>query len=220
MFCKNCGAAIEEGQTSCPVCGTAVPSESERSVSAQYAYPPATALPMKWYKFLINFMLFFSAALNAIDGVQFIIGDQYYKDGPIDVAKAIYSQFGALKTVDVVAGIVLIAFALFTLYTRSRLAGYCKNGPKMLLLLYILGFAYTVLYAAAVDNACKLRCFAEHCRFPADGRRYRAYDCRGRRRNVRDKSGVFQKPQAPVRVLSVTQKCYKTYKPRGAERVL
>ena len=150
MFCKNCGASIEEGQTSCPVCGTAVPSESERSVSAQYAYPPATALPMKWYKFLINFMLFFSAALNAISGVQLIIGDQY-RDGNVDMSGLVYSQFGALKTVDVVAGIVLIAFALFTLYTRSRLAGYCKNGPKMLLLLYILGFAYTVLYAAAVD---------------------------------------------------------------------
>lgn len=149
MFCKNCGAAIEKGQTNCPVCGTAVPSESERSVSAQYAYPPATALPMKWYKFLINFMLFFSAALNAISGVQLIIGDQY-RDGNVDMSGLVYSQFGALKTVDVVAGIVLIAFALFTLYTRSRLAGYCKNGPKMLLLLYILGFAYTVLYAAAV----------------------------------------------------------------------
>lgn len=150
MFCKNCGAAIEEGQTSCPVCGTAVPSESERAVSVQYAYPPATALPMKWYKFLINFMLFFSAALNAISGVQLIIGDQY-RDGNVDMSGLVYSQFGALKTVDVVAGIVLIAFALFTLYTRSRLAGYCKNGPKMLLLLYILGFAYTVLYVAAVD---------------------------------------------------------------------
>lgn len=150
MFCKNCGAAIEKGQTSCPVCGTAVPSESERSVSAQYAYPPATALPMKWYKFLINFMLFFSAALNAISGVQLIIGDQY-RDGNVDMSGLVYSQFGALKTVDVVAGIVLIAFALFTLYVRSRLAGYCKNGPKMLLLMYILGFAYTVLYAAAVD---------------------------------------------------------------------
>lgn len=150
MFCKNCGAAIEEGQTSCPVCGTAVPSESERAATAQYAYPPATALPMKWYKFLINFMLFFSAALNAISGVQLIIGDQY-RDGNVDMSGLVYSQFGALKTVDVVAGIVLIAFALFTLYTRSRLAGYCKNGPKMLLLLYILGFAYTVLYAAAVD---------------------------------------------------------------------
>lgn len=150
MFCKNCGAAIEKGQTSCPVCGTAVPSESERSVSAQYAYPPATALPMKWYKFLINFMLFFSAVLNAISGVQLIIGDQY-RDGNVDMSGLVYSQFGALKTVDVVAGIVLIAFALFTLYVRSRLAGYCKNGPKMLLLLYILGFAYTVLYAAAVD---------------------------------------------------------------------
>lgn len=149
MFCKNCGAAIEKGQTSCPVCGTAVPSESERSVSAQYAYPPATALPMKWYKFLINFMLFFSAALNAISGVQLIIGDQY-RDGNVDMSGLVYSQFGALKTVDVVAGIVLIAFALFTLYTRSRLAGYCKNGPKMLLLMYILGFAYTVLYTAAV----------------------------------------------------------------------
>lgn len=149
MFCKNCGAAIEEGQTSCPVCGTAVPSESERSVSAQYAYPPATALPMKWYKFLINFMLFFSAALNAISGVQLIIGDQY-RDGNVDMSGLVYSQFGALKTVDVVAGIVLIAFALFTLYVRSRLAGYCKNGPKMLLLMYILGFAYTVLYTAAV----------------------------------------------------------------------
>ena len=149
MFCKNCGAAIEKGQTSCPVCGTAVPSESERSVSAQYAYPPATALPMKWYKFLINFMLFFSAALNAIDGVQFINGDQY-RDGNVDMSGLVYSQFGALKTVDVVAGIVMIAFALFTLYVRSRLAGYCKNGPKMLLLLYILGFAYTVLYTAAV----------------------------------------------------------------------
>lgn len=149
MFCKNCGAAIEKGQTSCPVCGTAVPSESERSVSAQYAYPPATALPMKWYKFLINFMLFFSAALNAISGVQLIIGDQY-RDGNVDMSGLVYSQFGALKTVDVVAGIVLIAFALFTLYVRSRLAGYCKNGPKMLLLMYILGFAYTVLYTAAV----------------------------------------------------------------------
>ncbi len=149
MFCKNCGAAIEEGQTSCPVCGTAVPSESERSVSAQYAYPPATALPMKWYKFLINFMLFFSAVLNAISGVQLIIGDQY-RDGNVDMSGLVYSQFGALKTVDVVAGIVLIAFALFTLYVRSRLAGYCKNGPKMLLLMYILGFAYTVLYTAAV----------------------------------------------------------------------
>ena len=150
MFCKNCGAAIEEGQTSCPVCGTAVPSESERSVSAQYAYPPATALPMKWYKFLINFMLFFSVVLNANSGVQLINGDQY-RDGNVDMSGLVYSQFGALKTVDVVAGIVMIAFALFTLYVRSRLAGYCKNGPKMLLLLYILGFAYTVLYAAAVD---------------------------------------------------------------------
>lgn len=149
MFCKNCGAAIEEGQTSCPVCGTAVPSESERAVSVQYAYPPATALPMKWYKFLINFMLFFSAALNAISGVQLIIGDQY-RDGNVDMSGLVYSQFGALKTVDVVYGIVLIAFALFTLYVRSRLAGYCKNGPKMLLLLYISGFAYTVLYTAAV----------------------------------------------------------------------
>lgn len=149
MFCKNCGAAIEEGQTSCPVCGTAVPSESERAATVQYAYPPATALPMKWYKFLINFMLFFSAALNAISGVQLIIGDQY-RDGNVDMSGLVYSQFGALKTVDVVAGIVLIAFALFTLYVRSRLAGYCKNGPKMLLLLYILGFAYTVLYTAAV----------------------------------------------------------------------
>ena len=149
MFCKNCGAAIEKGQTSCPVCGTAVPSESERSVSAQYAYPPATALPMKWYKFLINFALFFSVVLNANRGVQLINGDQY-RDGNVDMSGLVYSQFGALKTVDVVAGIVLIAFALFTLYVRSRLAGYCKNGPKMLLLLYILGFAYTVLYTAAV----------------------------------------------------------------------
>ena len=149
MFCKNCGAAIEEGQTSCPVCGTAVPSESERSVSAQYAYPPATALPMKWYKFLINFALFFSVVLNANSGVQLINGDQY-RDGNVDMSGLVYSQFGALKTVDVVAGIVMIAFALFTLYVRSRLAGYCKNGPKMLLLLYILGFAYTVLYTAAV----------------------------------------------------------------------
>ncbi|MDY2910228.1 MAG: zinc ribbon domain-containing protein, partial [Oscillospiraceae bacterium] len=132
MFCKNCGAAIEKGQTSCPVCGTAVPSESERSVSAQYAYPPATALPMKWYKFLINFALFFSVVLNAISGVQLIIGDQY-RDGNVDMSGLVYSQFGALKTVDVVAGIVMIAFALFTLYVRSRLAGYCKNGPKMLL---------------------------------------------------------------------------------------
>ncbi len=149
MFCKNCGAVIEEGQTSCPVCGTAVPAESERAVSAQYAYPPSTALPMKWYKFLINFMLFFSAAINAINGIRFIIGDQY-RDGNLDLSDLVYSQFGALKTVDVVYGIVLIAFALFALYTRSRLAGYCKNGPKMLLLMYILNFAFTVLYTAAV----------------------------------------------------------------------
>ena len=104
-------------------------------------------LGMKWYKFLIYFSLFAGAVINVASGIPFLNGSIYggYADN-------VYSVFPALKTVDVMYGIVALATAVLCIVARFALAKYKKNGPALLLSIYAIGIVVSIVYFIAVKS--------------------------------------------------------------------
>lgn len=138
-FCAVCGKEIvDETAVYCPGCGAFVANSTYQ--------PAAPTYPMKWYKFLINFLLYFSAVLNIGAGVLYITGGIYsYQSGNVS-AELVYLFFDGLKTVDVIYGVFSIGIGVLGIYTRFMLAKYKSNGPTLLYALYIAGAVGTVIY--------------------------------------------------------------------------
>ena len=148
MFCQNCGDQIEVGKKFCSNCGAPVAGQNHQQQSYQQpqpSYQPPVSLekelPMKWYKFLIYFVLFASAILNLASGIQFLNGTAYGGE-----AELLYDAFDGLRGLDMLIGVVMILMAVFSVYTRFRLSKFCKDGPVMLMILYAVGAITLILY--------------------------------------------------------------------------
>ena len=146
MFCSNCGAQINDGAAFCSNCGASIGATPNAApYDLQPAPTPVAAQPMKWFKFLIYFALFAGAALNALSGFRFLTGSLYG-----DEKELVYLIFSDLKTLDMIIGIGTLALAALGIFTRVRLAGYYKNGPKLLSLTYLGGAIVNVIYIIGV----------------------------------------------------------------------
>lgn len=113
---------------------------------------PIVQYKMKWFKFLINFSLFFGAFINLVNGFNYITGGIYFAqtDGRV-TAEMVYSTFGSgLKVLDVIQGVLLIVMAGFAIYTRFRLAKFKVNAPLCVYILYGAGAGLTLLYNVAL----------------------------------------------------------------------
>lgn len=173
-FCPNCGVEVSAGAAPAqPVYQQPVQPVYQQPVQPVYQQPeqpvyqqpvyqqpvyqqpvqvvaqPVEELPMKWFKFLIYFALFASAILNASNGIQMLTGSQY--GGEME-KRLVYALFDGLETLDMIMGIAMIALAGFAVYTRIRLAGYYKNGPKMLLIIYIANIALSLIYVIGISS--------------------------------------------------------------------
>ena len=113
---------------------------------APYGFAP---LGMKWYKFLIYFLLFAAGILNIIGGIVYLTGGQY---GSALEAKLVYAVFSNLKTMDIVYGIVCIALGVFQIYTRFQLASYKAKAPSYILYMYVINGAATAIYSFVVSG--------------------------------------------------------------------
>ncbi len=155
QFCTNCGAKVEKQvETSTPVVNSA-PVYEQQPVQNQYTVPtlnPVAQHPMKWFKFLIYFALFFGAFINFVFGFNYITGGIYFSQTNGQVtAEMVYGTYGAgLKVLDVIQGILMIAIAAFGVYTRFRLSKYRTNAPLCVYVLYGAGAALTLLYNIAL----------------------------------------------------------------------
>ena len=132
-ICPKCNAQLGDNMTFCPTCGTVFSAPQQQPPVGGYnpypnpqqqppmggynpnanpyanpnpnpqPNPMAPALPMNWYKFLIYFMLFASAVINAIMGIMYITGSVYSVYGGSGAnAEEIYRYFPNLKTVDII----------------------------------------------------------------------------------------------------------------------
>lgn len=145
MFCLKCGRYFSDGQVFCPQCGS---STSQTDGRLPAVHPQDLTLqplvfcrtrPMKWFKFLIWFSLFFSVADNGLGGLNILLNCMKY-------AHLRWSQ-PALWIFDLSNGLFLIGFAVFILYVRMRLAHFRKNGPALFLSLYVISLVYYILTA-------------------------------------------------------------------------
>ena len=144
MFCRKCGAAIEDNASFCSACGASINAESTTQYDdqqPQFNQEPINLLGMKWYKFLIYFALFASAVFNFVSGIRLVTGSVYGGS-----ASYVYALFGGLQAIDVVVGLLTCVLAGLAIYTRFRLAGYYANGPKLMTLLYIGVLAINIIY--------------------------------------------------------------------------
>ena len=150
MFCEKCGSPIQNCQKFCPNCGNQIiKMKNDSTYNTQQpisSYPSQTYatqqnLSMKWFKYLIYFSLFATAIENCYNAVMYFIGLRYGENSEL-----MYKYFDELKTMDVIMGVVAIFMAIFNIYVRYQLADYCKNGPRLLLLMYVLSIACNILY--------------------------------------------------------------------------
>lgn len=174
-YCSSCGAKLDGDYAQfCAHCGarTSTPNQNAYDFSSAPAYGqqsapvydpysmygqqpvygqgiPAARYGMKWYKFLIYFALFAAAVLDVVSGLLYITGSWYtvQSAGQVD-ANLIYFFYGnGLKVLDICMGLVMIAIAGFTVYTRFCLSQYRVNGPTCLYILYAANAVIVFLYS-------------------------------------------------------------------------
>ena len=146
--CTNCNKEYDDSTAFCPGCGgvltpIASPGMNNQNSYQQPNYQQADAqLPMKWWKFLVYFALFASAVVSILNGIAYMTGSQYGGYGSL-----VYEFYGSsLKVLDVIYGLICICIAIWAILTRQSLYGFKQNGPKMLLILYVLNPVVTILY--------------------------------------------------------------------------
>ncbi len=99
---------------------------------------PLKKLPMGWYKFLVNFLLWANAAIN-------VIGSFTYLGGMGHTAE-VYAKFPAFGTLDMVYGVLTLGMGLLALAAVLALRKYKKNGPALVVGLYVYGFVISLCY--------------------------------------------------------------------------
>lgn len=120
----------------------------------QNSYQPQ--LGMKWYKFVIYFLLFLSAILNLFGGIAIMTGAHYTDSTGENYADMIYDVFDGLKTIDIIMGIICIALAIYALFVRAMLAEYKQIGPKLFIAMYAIDIVTMLIYSILVTSVTSL----------------------------------------------------------------
>lgn len=109
-----------------------------------------TDLPMKWYKFLIYFGLWFGAALLVIQGVGYITGAVYNDSSGVG-AGTVYGAYPGMRLWDRIYGGAFVCLAAFEIVTRFALAKFKRIGPTLLYLVYGIQGGLALLSAIVVS---------------------------------------------------------------------
>ncbi len=148
MKCNQCGAYFEDHLRSCPFCGAPAPMQQGFAPMGGFGTfgnpggAPMHYRPMRWYKFLIYFLLFFSAFSNLLSAVEYLFGWHYETESTF-----VYSTFPMLRVLDIIAGVYSLSLAALAIVTRFSLARMKRSGPKLLLVLYAAGGLFALLYS-------------------------------------------------------------------------
>lgn len=112
--------------------------------------PAQPQMPMKWFKFLIYFGLFFGAFINAVTGVMSIFGLTYSILGYEPAF--IYSLVDNLQMIDSVYGVTMLALAAMRIITRFQLAKFKRYAPKMFMIVIAVETVFTFIYSIAYNT--------------------------------------------------------------------
>ena len=152
MKCRNCDYELH-GERFCPHCGcestaSDLYSRTEDRSENDNFYPEeqefrVAPLSMKWYK-AVKVLIIIGAVLNIISAVRCFTGASYqgFED-------EVYDLLPSLRAIDLFVGVYCIGMAIFNVYVSSALHHYKANGPKLLISIYALNLAVTLIESIA-----------------------------------------------------------------------
>lgn len=142
MQCKNCGSHMTDGAWICPACSYDHSKTARRSHRAGL-YADLPVLPMRWFAFLINFLLFIFSVICAVMGIVLLFGGAYEVYIGFS-AEIIYETCPSMQHLDIAIGCGMLVCSLLYLLARFRLAGFCKGAPHLFCTTLILSAALCV----------------------------------------------------------------------------
>jgi len=148
MRCKYCDAQLTDELNKCHVCGN-MTAKGEGQVRGAELYADLPNLPMRWFAFLINFLLFAFALIIAVYGTALVMGETYNTFGSVH-SEIIYEENPYMQYLDIVIGCGMLACSLLYLVARFRLAGFCKGSPHLMCFTLVLTSALSVLRLAGM----------------------------------------------------------------------
>ncbi len=148
-YCNSCGAKLTEGVEYCPNCGAAL-QPPPVDVPAAPITPPkqdppkkiqhTEDRPMKWFMFLVYFLLIVGPIFRVISGVRSMSGNAYAN------ADQVYLAFPMLRDLDILMGILSIVEAAALLFARHWMVKGLKKGVKWYLIICIASTTAALLY--------------------------------------------------------------------------
>ena len=161
MQCPKCRAAMPNGAKYCTECGAKLPVQPDsvpnvpqpaiQEAPAYEAQPVMTEaasavqerpVKLKWFKFLIYFALWSGGILTALYSFAYFTGTVL---GIGIDTELVYSYYPLQRVFHIFSGLENIAYGVFAIYTRYRLAQFRRNGPACLYALYIAQFVFALL---------------------------------------------------------------------------
>lgn len=104
-------------------------------------------LGMKWFKFLIYFLLIFSAIEDLCQSLVLFFN---YKNEFVDFE---YYFYGNMRWLGIFFAIVWLIIAGYGIYIRFCLAGFKKNAPKKYIIFEIVNQSVLLLFTVAGEYA-------------------------------------------------------------------
>ncbi len=104
-------------------------------------------LGMKWFKFLIYFMLFFSALEDLLQSLVLFFN---YENEFLGFE---YFFYGELRWLGILFAVIWLAIAAYTIYIRFRLAKFRKGAPKQYIIYEIVNQAVFLIFSLAGEFA-------------------------------------------------------------------
>lgn len=143
-YCTKCGKEHVDEAVICVGCGCAFEKPVKEPVT-----------PMKWYKFLVNFLLIVMAVNVFFSGVLKICSSTVLRNLESENSIAEYFEFDDIEyfdeisAINIVYGAILCATAIPIIITRQRLKKFNYTGPLLLYIMCGIEFMYLFLYDAA-----------------------------------------------------------------------
>ena len=128
MYCKNCNREYDDGVSICEECGALL---SDGNGQPTESHLPEALMPMKWYKFLIYFLLFAMALLDFVSGLFGMLGNYLYLDeAGKDITDFVHTVYPGLKMLDAAYGAGTVMVSFYALFVRFKLSEQKKDALK------------------------------------------------------------------------------------------
>lgn len=144
MFCGQCGTMLTSGQRICPACGYVNVGQKRTRMSIPQE---KNKYSMKWFKLLINLLLFLAAYYGIKLGCYVMSGMRYYRWYQRYLN---YLFIDGLKLLDTVIGGMCIICSLLAFVARFLLADFRKSGIVMYFVIIAVSIILLIIYTAGI----------------------------------------------------------------------